>query len=108
MPPPTFDPLLVLAERFRSAIAAAFPDVTDADPLITATKNPTLGDFQSNAAMPLAKRTGQKPRDIAAAIVKHLDLAGLAEPLTEASIAGPGFINIRLRADTLASLLANL
>jgi arginyl-tRNA synthetase len=108
MPRPTFDPLVVLAERFRAAIAAAFPGITDADPLITGTKNPALGDFQSNAAMPLAKRTGQKPREIAAAIVEHLDLSGLAEPLTDASIAGPGFINIRLRADTLAELLSNL
>ncbi|MEX2218159.1 MAG: arginine--tRNA ligase [Phycisphaerales bacterium] len=108
--PATFDPLQVLAERFRAAIAAAFPEggAGEADPLITGTKNPTMGDFQSNAAMPLSKKLGAKPRDIAAAIVAKLDLADLAEPLSEASIAGPGFINIRLRADTLGALLQNL
>jgi arginyl-tRNA synthetase len=103
---PTFDPLQVLGDRFRAAIAAAFPQAENADPLITATKQTTLGDFQSNAAMPLAKRLSIKPRDVAAAIVKHLDITDLAEPVTEASIAGPGFINIRLRADTLARLVA--
>ncbi len=104
----TFDPLQVLADRFRSAIAASFPDAGEADPLITGTKNPTLGDFQSNAAMPLAKKLGQKPRDIAAKIVARLDIADIAEPVTDASIAGPGFINIRLRGDTLASLITAL
>jgi arginyl-tRNA synthetase len=56
--------------------------------------------------MPLAKKVGKPPREVAAAIVKHADLAPIAEPLTEASIAGPGFINIRLRPQGLADLLA--
>src|SRR5215813_8233768 len=106
---PTFDPLEVLTARFRAAIAAALPEAgAEADPLITATKNPALGDFQSNAAMPLAKKLGRKPRDLAAAIVAKLDLAGIAEPLTEAAIAGPGFINIRLKGGALAELLGFL
>jgi arginyl-tRNA synthetase len=65
-----------------------------------------MGDFQSNAAMSLAKRLGQKPRDIAAAIIAKAALGDIAEPLTEQSIAGPGFINIRLRGEALASLVA--
>ncbi len=103
---PIFDPVQVLGDRFRAAIAAAFPQAAEgADPLITNTKQAGLGDFQSNAAMPLAKKLGMKPRDVAAAIVKHLDIGDLAEAVSEASIAGPGFINIRLRADTLAALV---
>jgi arginyl-tRNA synthetase len=106
---PTFDPLAVLADRFRAAIASAFPTLTEpADPLITGTKNPSLGDFQSNAAMPLARKLGSKPRDIAAAVIKYLEIGDLAEPLTEASIAGPGFINIRMRGDALSLLVAGL
>jgi arginyl-tRNA synthetase len=104
MAAPHFDPIQVLTDRFRAAIASAFPDAGDTDPLITASRQSNLGDFQSNAAMPLAKKLGLKPRDAAAAILKHLDLADLAEPLTDASVAGPGFINVRLRADTLANL----
>ncbi|MBL9031241.1 MAG: arginine--tRNA ligase [Phycisphaerae bacterium] len=106
--PASFDPVAVLAERFRAAIARAFPEAADADPMITASRQANLGDFQSNAAMPLAKRLGKKPREIAEAIVRNADLGDVAEPLTKDSIAGPGFINLRLRADTLGALLSRL
>lgn len=92
--------------RFRDAIASAFPELgPDVDPLISASRQPQFGDFQSNAAMSLAKRVGANPRDFARAIVSKIDLSGIAEPLSERSIAGPGFINVRLRADALADLL---
>jgi arginyl-tRNA synthetase len=42
--------------------------------------------------MPLAKRLGARPRDLAAELVDQLDLDGFAE----ASVAGSGFINVRL------------
>lgn len=101
-----FDPLTILTERFRDAIARAFPDLSGpADPLISLSKQPKLGDYQSNAAMPLAKRLGMKPRDAADAIVGCLDIADIAD---EPIIAGPGFINVRLRADTLGDLLTHL
>jgi arginyl-tRNA synthetase len=111
MPPPTasFDPLAVLADRFRAAIAAAAPDAgAEADPLISPSRQANLGDFQSNAAMPLGKKLGKNPREIAQAIVARLDIADIAEPVTDKSIAGPGFINIRLRGDALANLLNGL
>jgi len=108
MPTADFDPVAILKDRVLSAMRAAFSDrlPDSADPLIQAGRNPDLGDFQSNAAMPLAKALGEKPRDIAAQIVAHADLTGIAEPLTEDSIAGPGFINIKLAPDALAGLLA--
>ncbi len=102
------DPVALLGERFRLAIAAGFPDLGDADPLITPSKQSSLGDFQSNAAMGIAKRVGKPPRDVATLIVAKIDLGEIAEPLSEASIAGPGFINIRLKGHTLARLLASL
>jgi len=108
MPDASFDPVSVLADRFRAAIAAAFPLPGEIDPLITQSKQADLGDFQSNAAMPLAKKLGQKPRDIASAIVARLDVSGVAEPVTDKSIAGPGFINIRLEPAALARLLGVL
>jgi arginyl-tRNA synthetase len=52
--------------------------------------------------MPLGKKLGKPPREMAAAIVAKLDVADLCEPL---QIAGPGFINLKLKAETLASLL---
>lgn len=106
--PSEFDPVALLSARVSSAIAAAFPGNASADAMIAASKSPQFGDYQSNAAMPLGKMLGTSPREAAKAIVAKLDLADLAEPVTEASIAGPGFINIRLRGEALARLLGSL
>ena len=88
---------LQLENAFRTAIRSAFG--IDADPLVGVAQNEKFGDYQSNAAMGLAKQvseqTGQKtnPRAVAEQIKAKLDLSGIA---TEISIAGPGFINVRL------------
>ncbi|MEO0631965.1 MAG: arginine--tRNA ligase, partial [Planctomycetota bacterium] len=106
-----FDPVALLGERFTAAIRAALGDAIGdgpVDPLIAPSKQQQLADYQSNAAMALGKRVGMKPREVAEKIVAELDLGDLAEPLTVESIAGPGFINIRLRPETLADLLSKL
>jgi arginyl-tRNA synthetase len=106
---PSIDPIAILTDRFRSAIAAAFPEVgPDVDPLISAAKQTQFGDFQSNVAMSLAKRVGKPPRDVAKAVVAACDIGDIAEKLSDASIAGPGFINIRLKGDALAKLLTGM
>ena len=101
---------LQLDAAFRSAIAKAFN--LDADPLIGVSQNDKFGDYQSNAAMGLAKRvaetTGQKtsPRAVAERIVQHLELGDLTDtPPANAWIAGPGFINVRLSARWIAGQL---
>jgi arginyl-tRNA synthetase len=59
--------------------------------------------------MTLAKGAGKPPRAIAEAIVARLAIGGSA-PLSEATIAGPGFINLRFSnsfwQDTLKVILA--
>jgi arginyl-tRNA synthetase len=85
------DPRDVLAQRVSAALGAAFgPEYEGADPVI---RPSTFADYQSNAALPLAKKLGRPPRDIAADIIGHLDLDGVAEP---PEVSGPGFINFRL------------
>jgi arginyl-tRNA synthetase len=101
------DPISILSQRFQAGIRLAFPELAgEVDPIITSAKSPQLGDFQSNAAMGLSKRVGKPPRDVALAIVQHVNIGDIAETLSPASVAGPGFINIRLRPDALASMLA--
>ncbi len=51
------------------------------------------GDMATNAAMVLAKPAGMKPRDIAEALAGKL---GSDDRVTEAIVAGPGFLNLRL------------
>jgi arginyl-tRNA synthetase len=86
-----------LENVFRTAISDALS--IDADPLLSVSQNEKFGDYQSNAAMGLAKRlserTGQKasPRQVSEQIKAKLN-AG--EMVSEITIAGPGFINVRL------------
>ncbi|SEG03144.1 arginyl-tRNA synthetase [Thalassococcus halodurans] len=56
-------------------------------------RDPLHGDMATNAAMVLAKPAGQKPRDIADALVAKL---ASDDRITTAEVAGPGFINLRL------------
>ncbi|MDN6301759.1 MAG: arginine--tRNA ligase [Brachybacterium sp.] len=96
-------PEIALTQRFQTAFAAAFgPEYADADPIIRPSQ---FADFQCNAAMGLAKRLGRSPRDIAAEIVDAVDLTDIAEV---PEIAGPGFLNIRLRTDWVAAQTAEL
>jgi arginyl-tRNA synthetase len=98
--------LAQLDVAFRTAITAAFG--FEADPLIAPSQNATFGDYQSNAAMGLAKivaeKTGTKtnPRAIAEQVKARLDLGDLAEAPT---IAGPGFINVKLSAKWIEKTL---
>ncbi len=57
------------------------------------TRNRAHGDFASNLAMTLARPSGRKPRELAAALVAALPAHPL---LARAEVAGPGFINLFL------------
>ncbi len=96
---PSIDDLL--RERFLLALATAFGAENALDPLIK-TADPRHADYQSNVAMSLAKRLGQPPREVATKILAALAIDDLCEP---PSIAGPGFINLRLKKSFLASAL---
>src|SRR3954468_13296357 len=86
-----------LDAAFRAAIHAAFD--RDADPILAVSQNEKFGDYQANAAMGLAKQVKSNPRAVAEQIKSKLDLGEMA---SEVSIAGPGFINVRLNPAWLA------
>ena len=92
------DPQQVLAGRVRDAIVAAFgPDYGGTDPLV---RPSSFADFQANVALPLGKRLGRPPREVAAELAGRIDVAGIsAEPV----VSGPGFINFTLRDDWIAA-----
>src|SRR5436309_8493666 len=99
------DPAAVLAERFSSAIVAAFgPEYAGTDPVIRRSAQPQFGDYQANVAMSLGKRVGRPPRDVAAEIVAHLDTAGV---IATAEVAGPGFVNLTLEPAAIAGALTD-
>jgi arginyl-tRNA synthetase len=95
------DPRDVLAQRVKDALVQAFgTDYADADPLIRPSQ---FADFQANVALPLAKRLGRPPREVATELAGHLDLAGVAGP---PEVSGPGFINITLLGEWIAAQAA--
>lgn len=95
-----------ISTRFKTALTAAFGEEgRSADPLVRQSQNPDFGDYQSNCAMALAKRVKAKPRDVATRIVEHLTIDDLCEP---PEIAGPGFVNLRLKVPYVAAQLQSV
>ena len=95
--------------RMRDAVVAALltavPDLADAvaDRVeVTPPRDPAHGDMATNAAMVAAKAARLPPAKLAAAIV-----AGLrgVPAIVQATVAGPGFINLRLDPDALRAVL---
>ncbi|TDC67437.1 arginine--tRNA ligase [Actinomadura sp. GC306] len=85
------DPQLVLAARVQAALGAAFgPSYADTDPVIRPSQ---FADLQANVALPLAKKLGRKPREVAEEIVANLDTAGV---VSDVQVSGPGFVNLTL------------
>ncbi len=97
----------ILAE-LRRRFAAALVDATGDNAagalaeMVLPSQDAKFGDYQANCAMPLGKKLGKPPREIAGAIVAKLDVADLCEP---PQIAGPGFVNLKLRSEFLVSQL---
>lgn len=64
-----------------------------------------LGQFQCNGALAAAKQAGRNPRDIGAEVMAELEKSGL---FSEITLAGPGFINMRLTDDFLLGHISDL
>jgi len=95
--------LIEIRRRFRAALDSLVDDSADLLELIRPAQDARFGDYQANCAMPLGKQMGQSPRDVAAAIVERLDIEDMC---LAPEIAGPGFINLRLKDQWLAAELA--
>jgi arginyl-tRNA synthetase len=93
----------VLTERFQHALGEAFGAAyANEDPVIRPSQ---YADFQANAALALAKRLGDNPRNVAQRIVETLDLDGIA---SAPEISGPGFVNVSLDDEWIAAEVSGL
>jgi len=90
-------PMLSLPTLLSERVAA----VAGIDPELRPATRPQFGHYQTNVALRLANAQGRPPREVAAALVEQIQLDDLCEPL---EVAGPGFINLRIRADVLAAV----
>src|SRR4051794_41658753 len=100
--------LALLRERFGRALTGLGIEADDLPgllALVLPSQDAKFGDYQANCAMPLGKRLGKPPREIAPQLVATLDIAAFCAP---AQTAGPALINGRVKDDWLAQQLAEL
>ncbi len=94
----------ILTSRLQAAFTAAGIQPPEGfTPAVVIASDTRYGDYQSNAAMVLAKQLKTNPRALAQQIVDKLDVADLCE---KTSIDGPGFLNFTLSAGALAQRLS--
>ncbi len=101
------DQLKEIIEKAKdAAVAAGELPAGDYAPVqrLEIPKAKEFGDYSTNCAMQWARTAHKAPRMIAEAVVSHIDT-----PLvSKAEIAGAGFINFFLTADTVYSELRNI
>ncbi|NMF08542.1 arginine--tRNA ligase [Corynebacterium xerosis] len=81
------------------------PSVLPDDVVVERPRNPEHGDYATNVAMQAAGRAGAKPRDVAGWLVDKL---AATDGIDEASVAGPGFINIRLGSAAQGKIVSEI
>jgi len=67
--------------------------------------DPKFGDYQANGVMALAKKIKTNPHKLAESVVEQLDVGDICEP---PEVAGPGFINLRLKSSFVADGLIQI
>lgn len=101
--------LEMLEKLFEAAVKQAFPDVQGFEVVVVPT-TPNFGDYQFNGAMALSKLLkglgkSQNPREIATAVKNAIPANDLVDQL---DLAGPGFINIRVKSGFVQEQVTSL
>ena len=92
-----------IESRLRQAVAQHVDDAEQERILVRPCSDPKHGDFQSNALMALAKKGGMNPRHLAEKVVGDLRLGDICESV---DIAGPGFLNFKIKSTVIEEALA--
>jgi arginyl-tRNA synthetase len=97
-------PDLIRDELTRAARSLGAPEAVE--PVLERPRDPAFGEWTTNLAMTLARPLRKKPQEIATQLIALMDLARAG--VSEAYVAGPGFINIRLDTGTVAGGLRDI
>ncbi len=89
-------PTLDILEQRTSSVMADITSLSSCAAMVKVATDPKFGDYQVNGVMPLAKQLKINPRKLAEQIVEKLNLNDICE---RPEIAGPGFINLRLKPE---------
>ncbi|NLW83133.1 MAG: arginine--tRNA ligase [Phycisphaerae bacterium] len=93
----------ILEERVSQAIKEVCGQAYPA--MVRAAADGRFGDYQANGVMAAAKAVKSNPRQLAERVVAAMEIADLCEP---PEVAGPGFINLRLKDSFLAERLLGM
>jgi len=91
-----------LETQLKAAVAAVVPDADLTVVLVRPCPDPKFGDYQASALMAIGKARKANPRQLATQVVEQLDVSRWCEPI---EIAGPGFLNFRLKNSALNDAL---
>ena len=97
-------PDLIRDELTRAARDLGAPD--SVAPVLERPRDPSFGEWTTNLAMTLAKPLKRKPQEIAHDLIGRMNLKRAT--VSDAYVAGPGFINFRLDAGTVAGGLRDI
>ncbi|HEY5323287.1 MAG TPA: arginine--tRNA ligase, partial [Caldimonas sp.] len=99
-------------DELLDALRAAMDEVSPGNALVAAFERPRQaahGDLACTAAMPLAKAQRRNPREVAAELITALKKKSAFERWVESiDVAGPGFINLHLRAAARQRVVAEI
>ncbi len=93
------DPIATLT----SLLEPVFTELNGGEPADPTVRPSDHADAQINGALPLAKRVGTNPRELAQRVV---DSGALADVATGLEVAGPGFVNVTFSPEFLARELS--
>src|SRR6056297_2110784 len=94
----------LLDQRVSAAMCKATGQ-DDCPAIVKQAGEPKFGDYQANGCMALAKKVKSNPRELAAKVVENLEIDDIC---LSPEIAGPGFINLRLKPEFLADRLKKI
>jgi len=98
-------PVVDILEEMISAAMKVVSGQEGCAVLVRPATDPKFGDYQVNGIMPLAKQVKINPRKLAEEVVRNLNVSAICE---EPEVAGPGFINLRLKPDFVADRLLEI
>lgn len=94
-----------MKRELETALAGCVKDLFSVQTSIELTRpQEEFGDYATNAALQLAKQAGKPPREVAEALAGQIK-EKLAGQVSDVSVAGPGFINLKLSDEALAKAL---
>ncbi len=104
--------MIQVRQDLLAAMGAAISEVSPTTALVPAFESPkqaVLGDLASTAAMQLAKPLKRAPREVAASLIEALQAQAAVRRWVESiDIAGPGFINLRLKPAARQTVIAEI